>query len=55
MKMPQEDIPALVQEKGIFPGWHMDAKYWISMVLENEIPDERVMELVAKSWFLTEK
>lgn len=55
LKMPKSEIATLDGTEGIFPAYHMNAGYWISVLLEDVLTDERIMELVAKSYELTEK
>lgn len=38
---------------GIYPAFHMNHKTWISVVLDDTIRDEKVMELVTCSFDLT--
>lgn len=54
VKIPADQILPLIKENGIFPGYHMDAKHWISILLEGIVPDERIMDLVAMSHKATE-
>jgi predicted DNA-binding protein (MmcQ/YjbR family) len=42
-------------QPGIYPGYHMNHKNWISVVLDGTLADEAVMGLVADSYRLTEK
>ena len=49
LKANPAEIPRLQREPGIFPCYHMNRKHWVSVALEDIIPDERVMELVAAS------
>lgn len=53
LKMPSSEIPALDKEEGIFPAYHMNAGYWISVLLEDILPDSSIMELVEKSYNIT--
>lgn len=53
LKMPAAEIPALDKKDGIFPAYHMNAGYWISVLLEDVLPDDFIMDLVAKSFELT--
>ena len=46
---------ALYKEKGIFPAYHMNHTHWISVTLDDSLPDDRMMELVDTSFRLTEK
>ena len=49
LKANPAEIPALVREPGIFPCYHMNRKHWVSVALEDILPDERVMLLVEAS------
>ena len=48
-------IGSLRGEPGIFPAYHMNKKYWISIPLDERVEDNYLFELVAKSWTLTKK
>lgn len=54
LKMPSAEIPALDQNEDIFPAYHMNAGYWISVLLEDILQDSFIMELVEKSYHLTQ-
>lgn len=47
------EISLLTAKEGIFPGYHMNATYWISVLLEDILPDVRIMELVRESYAST--
>lgn len=55
LKMPGAEVPELDKREGIFPGYHMDAKYWISVLLEDILQDSFIMKLVEQSYDLTLK
>lgn len=40
---------------GIYPAYHMNKKHWITIALDGTLPNEMVMELVKKSYLLTDK
>lgn len=40
---------------GVYPAFHMNHKMWISVTLDDALSDAEVMELVGKSFSLTEK
>ena len=48
-------VSDLLAEKGIYPGFHMNKRYWISLPLDDSLTDEKVLELFERSWFLTSK
>ncbi|MCR5153574.1 MAG: MmcQ/YjbR family DNA-binding protein [Lachnospiraceae bacterium] len=53
LKIDENEISTLVEEKGVYPAFHMNRKYWISVRLDDTISDERVMELIEKSFEIT--
>ena len=40
---------------GIYPAFHMNHKYWISLILDDTLSDTLIMELVSRSYNLTKK
>ena len=48
-------VSDLLAEKGIYPGFHMNKRYWISLPLDDSLTDEKVLELFDRSYFLTSK
>lgn len=53
LKINPKDLDSLVKTKGIYPAFHMNHKSWISVTLNEEIADDKVMELIDKSFDLT--
>ncbi len=53
LKVPINEISLLNTKNGIFPGYHLNKKYWITVLLEDILPDERIMELVNESYTIT--
>lgn len=49
------EVPALVARPGIFPGYHMNKKYWITVCLDGTVPDEVLFSLVDRSYALGKK
>ncbi len=49
LKIDPSMAETLQKEKGIYPAYHMSAKTWISIPLDDTLSDERVMELIAAS------
>ena len=37
----------------IYPAYHMNKRNWITVVLNNSLPDEAIFELIKKSYLLT--
>ena len=50
-----EDIPFLVDNICIFPGFHMNKKHWITVILDGSMTDERLFELIDQSYILGKK
>lgn len=50
-----DQVVSLIQEKGIYPAFHMNKRYWISVPLDDTFTDEKVLELFEISWDLTRK
>lgn len=40
---------------GIFPAYHMNKDNWITVALDDKLPDEVILELVNRSYMLTDK
>ena len=53
LKADPETIGKLTEQKGIFPAYHMNRKYWISVSLDDSLTDDGVMSLVNESFCLT--
>lgn len=46
---------SLHKEKGIYPGYHMNKSYWISVFLDGTVDDEKLKWLLDVSFDLTNK
>ena len=44
-----------VDGQSVFPSYHMNQKYWISVVLDDQLGDDDVMRLIDESFHLTGK
>ena len=55
MKAEQNEIPALIDRKSIFPAWHMNKKHWITVLLTAATDFEKLCELTAKSYELVQR
>ena len=49
VKLDPEKIRQLVDRDGFYECYHMNKKYWITVLLEDIVPDEAVMELLGES------
>ena len=55
VNLKHDQVADLLLEKGIYPAFHMNKRYWISVPLDDTISDEEVLDLLASSWNLTLK
>ena len=55
VNLKHDQVADLLVEKGIYPAFHMNKRYWISLPLNDTLSDEQVLELFERSWFLTSK
>ena len=52
VKIPPAQGDELRQIPGIYPAYHMNHKTWISIVLDETLPDEKIWELIDTSYQL---
>ena len=50
IKLDPKEINALVAKPGFYRAYHMNKKYWITIVLDNTISTDYIMELISKSY-----
>ena len=55
VNLKHDQVADLLVEKGIYPAFHMNKRYWLSLALDDSLQDEEVIELIEKSWNLTLK
>ena len=55
LKAAPEAIGALTDRRGILPAYHMNRKYWITVLLDDSLSDADVMALADESFRLTDK
>ena len=53
VNLKHEQVADLLSKKGIYPAFHMNKRYWISVTLDDTLSDEEVLELIERSWNLT--
>lgn len=53
LKINPNDGQALRDQKTIFPAYHMNQKHWISVVLDDMLSDQEILELIKESYNLT--
>lgn len=55
VNLKHDQVADLLLKKGIYPAYHMNKRYWISVALDDTLSDEEVLELIERSWNLTIK
>ena len=55
VNLKHDQVADLLSKKGIYPAFHMNKRYWISVALDDTLSDSAVLELFEKSWNLTSK
>ena len=55
VNLKHDQVADLLSQNGIYPAFHMNKRYWISLPLDGTLSDEQVLELFERSWFLTSK
>ena len=53
VKLEQSEIENLVKQEGFYLAYHMNKKNWITIVLDNTVSNQKVMELIDKSYSYT--
>ena len=49
---PGESVALQEEYPGITPGYHLNKKHWVSIVLDGSVPDDLVEELLRSSYAL---
>ena len=44
-----------VDSQSVFPAYHMNHKYWISVILDDQLSDDGLMKMIDESFRLTGK
>ncbi|WP_173254228.1 MmcQ/YjbR family DNA-binding protein [Streptococcus sp. 5346] len=55
LNLKHDQVADLLSKEGIYPAFHMNKRYWISVALDDTLSDEEVLELIERSWNLTIK
>jgi len=53
LKIDSNKIPSLLNKKGIYPAYHMNKKHWITIILDNTLQDEEIIEYIKESHSFT--
>ena len=52
LKAEPSEIAALVDNKVVFPAYHMNKKHWITVLLSNNLPEKKLFGLIDRSYDL---
>ena len=52
VKLDENKIPELIKQKGYYEAYHMNKKYWISIILNDTLSDEDIISLIDESFKL---
>ena len=55
VNLKHDCVTDLLTQRGIYPAFHMNKRYWISLVLDDSLTDDQVLALLERSWELTSK
>ena len=55
VNLKHDQVADLLSQKGIYPAFHMNKRYWISLALDDSLTDDQVLALLKRSWELTSK
>ena len=50
VKCEPDMVGLLTQTYGFLPGYHMNKKYWISVYFNQDVPDNKIKELIKQSY-----
>ena len=53
IKLDPNEIEHLLKQDGFYPAYHMNKKSWITVILNDTISDEEIMNLIDKSYSYT--
>lgn len=55
LNLKQEKVSGFRCLTGVYPAFHMNKQYWISLVLDQTLTDETILNMIDESWRLTRK
>ena len=53
LKLEPTEIEELLKENSFYPAYHMNKKNWITIILDNTVSDEKIMNLIKRSYSFT--
>lgn len=55
LRAQPDDIPSLLNQKGYFPGYHMNKKHWYTICCNDSVPTEEIQRRIDQSYLLAKK
>ncbi len=55
IKLDSQEVEILLTKKGYYKAYHMNKKYWISIIFDDTVNDDEIIKLVEKSYAFTLK
>lgn len=55
LRMPPEELAKLVDNVKYFPGYHMNKKHWLTIILDGSVPLDEIFERISVSYALADK
>lgn len=55
IKLSPDKVEKITKQEHFYPGWHMNKKYWITVILDDTVADDKIMQLIEESHGFTEK
>ncbi|MBQ7633096.1 MAG: MmcQ/YjbR family DNA-binding protein [Alphaproteobacteria bacterium] len=55
IKLNEDKIPLLIKQKGFYPAYHMNKKYWITISLDDTLQDDVIMQYLEESHEFTQR
>ena len=55
LNVKNNQVADLLKKAGIYPAFHMNKKYWLSLPLDDTLTDTELFSLLDKSFELTQK
>lgn len=55
LRLDSERAKEVSSKPNFYPGYHMNKKYWISVILDDSVPDKKIMELIEESHKFSQK
>ncbi|MBR2176462.1 MAG: MmcQ/YjbR family DNA-binding protein [Clostridia bacterium] len=52
LRAEPEEIASWTDNEKYFPGWHMNKKYWYTIILDNGVPDDEIYRRIDESYLL---